>query len=77
MKAGRSSHTNHEVGDAAEHQAREGPQREYVRQDLTQEVDRNPVVATDVLVTNDKHKDKVSPCCPSNWRHAVYTEAKQ
>lgn len=57
--------TNHEVGDAAEHQARERPQREDVRQDLAQEIDRNPVVATDVLVSDGKHKENVSPDCPT------------
>lgn len=50
--------TDHEVGDAAEHQAREGPQREDVRQDLAQEVDRDAVVAADVLVTDGTQRYK-------------------
>lgn len=65
VKGEESAATDHEVGDTAEHQARERPQREDVRQDLAQEVDRDPVVATDVLVTDSKHKEKMSPDCPT------------
>lgn len=45
------SPTDHEVGDAGEDDGRDGPQRDDVRQDLTQEVDGHPVVTADVFMT--------------------------
>lgn len=48
--------TDHEVGDTGEHHGGKGPQCEDVRQDLRQEVDRQPVVAADVLMTDEKQK---------------------
>ncbi len=45
--------TDHPVHHAAEDDARDGAQKQDVRQDLGQEVHRDSVVSTDVLVPED------------------------
>lgn len=50
--------TDHEVCNTGEHHGGKGPQCEDVRQDLRQEVDREPVVAADVLMTEKQKIQK-------------------
>ncbi len=45
--------TDHPVHHAAEDDARDGAQKQDIRQDLGQEVHRHSVVSTDVLVPED------------------------
>lgn len=48
------SPTDHEVRHTGENKGGDGPQRDDVRQDLGQEVDRHSVVTADVLVTDGR-----------------------
>lgn len=51
------SPTDHEVRHTGENKGGDGPQRDDVRQDLGQEVDRHSVVTADVLVTDGRQKN--------------------
>lgn len=51
------SPTDHEVRHTGEDKGGDGPQRDDVRQDLGQEVDRHSVVTADVLVTDGRQKN--------------------
>lgn len=54
--------TNHEVCHTGEDDSGHGPQRDDVRQDLTQEVDRYPVVTADILMTAEREEDIQETC---------------
>ena len=51
--------TDHEVRHTGEDDGGDGPQRDDVRQDLGQEVDRHSVVTADVLMTDGRQRREI------------------